>query len=107
LNLHPCTSRFEEVTFQVDGTCFSSYAQEEIPTISSESSYVLHRDAQDWVSSEDPTSPESLASHGSTPPNSDESQSCPVSSDNGHKKFVASRRPACPLENTTYAEDLD
>ncbi|KAH9303217.1 hypothetical protein KI387_014800, partial [Taxus chinensis] len=99
--------RFEEVTFQVDGAGFSSYAAEEIPTISSESSDVLHRDAQDWVSGEDPTSPESLASHGSAPPNSDESQSYPMSSDNVHKEVVGSRRPAGPLEKTAYAEDLD
>ncbi|KAH9303656.1 hypothetical protein KI387_008060, partial [Taxus chinensis] len=41
-------NHFEEVLFQVDGTGFSSYAPEEIPTISSESSDVIHRDAQDW-----------------------------------------------------------
>ncbi|GLJ23523.1 hypothetical protein SUGI_0445640 [Cryptomeria japonica] len=41
--------RFEEVTFQVDGTGFSSYATEEIPTISSESSDVLRHDSHYWA----------------------------------------------------------
>lgn len=47
---------------------FSSNAIEEIPTVSSKSSDVLHHYSHDCAAGENPTSPESQVSHGSTAP---------------------------------------
>lgn len=109
----PCTrvecaamhGRFEEVTFQVDATDFSSYVEEEAPTISSgSSSDVLHHD---WVNGEDSVSPRSLMSHGSGTSHFEDLQSCPISSGTGNKEDVVSSKPAKPPEKTAYVDNFE
>jgi len=108
----PCTrvecaamhGRFEEVTFQVNATDFSSYVEEEAPTISSGSSDVLHHD---WVNGEDPVSPGSFMSHGSGVSNFEDPQSCLISSGTGNKEDVVPSKPAKPPEKTGYVDNFE
>lgn len=108
----PCTrvecaamrGRFEEVTFQVNATDFSSYVEEEAPTISSGSSDVLHHD---WVNGEDPVSPGSFMSHGSGASNFEDPQSCLISSGTGNKEDVVPSKPAKPPEKTGYVDNFE
>eukprot|EP01018_Ginkgo_biloba_P015235 Gb_00554 [translate_table: standard] len=92
--------RFEEVTYQVNGSDISSFLVEDAPTISSQSSDI-QQDADDWANGEDPSSPSSPFSNGSRAgsfPMSDEQS---IFSGGSNRQHIS--RFSKPAEHTTKA----